>query len=132
MCKMKRKVFSNGQTALGITLPSKWHQKYNLNKGDLLDIKEEGNSIIISIDSSCKSEKKIVSTKDLGHFIGNHVSTLYHLGYDEITFNFSSFEDLKTIKSRMPLLSFGPDRSGHCSLAQQFPTGRRGQEEPRI
>ena len=43
---MKRKINAVGTGTLTVSLPNKWAQKYNLKKGDELNVAEEGGSLV--------------------------------------------------------------------------------------
>ncbi|MFH0875383.1 MAG: AbrB/MazE/SpoVT family DNA-binding domain-containing protein [archaeon] len=85
---MKRKIMSLGRTCLVVSLPSKWHQKYNLKKGDELELSELDNTLVIGQTTKTEKKKTIefdVYNKSLLRVI---VSQLYRLGYSELTLKF--------------------------------------------
>ena len=64
---MKRKVNLVGPNTLTVSLPSSWVKKYNISKGDTLDVFEEGQNLVIgNSNESKKIEKNFrIAIKDL-------------------------------------------------------------------
>jgi phosphate uptake regulator len=88
---MKRKVIQIAESTQLISLPRKWALQHKISKGDELDIKEEGNSLIISTEKS-KALGSIAANatgldRDSTMFL---VRALYKNGYDEITINYDT------------------------------------------
>ncbi len=98
---MKRKIVRHGSSSLTITLPIKWTEKYNLKKGDELEVEESGHALLISTDKEVSSQKKVISEEE-GIFTKNNISHLYQLGYDEIEIRFENGKTLDEIKERLP------------------------------
>jgi phosphate uptake regulator len=88
---MKRKVVQHGPSTLIISLPSKWVQKFNIKKGDELEVNAEGSCVRI-----CTQKAKTLSkvTSDASGLDRNSlvylVRSLYKLGYSDITLNYRS------------------------------------------
>lgn len=99
---MKRKIVQHGSSSLTITLPIKWIKKFNLKKGDLLDLEESGPSIRVSTQQGVASPKKSMEIEEAGIFTKNNLSHLYQLGYDEIEIRFENKETLDQINQRLP------------------------------
>ncbi|MEK6868654.1 MAG: AbrB/MazE/SpoVT family DNA-binding domain-containing protein, partial [Nanoarchaeota archaeon] len=75
-----------------ISLPRKWSQKYNIQKGDELDIKEEGNKLFVSAEEKTDEPSEIevkVDTLDKDSLIFL-LRALYIRGYDQIRFSFAN------------------------------------------
>ena len=89
---MKRKILGIGQTALGITLPSKWYQKNKLEKGDEVDAKIENNDLVISTVQKDSIKKIEVNLDNINPFILRYLRFMGRLGFDEIVCTYS---DLK-------------------------------------
>ncbi len=98
---MKRKVVQHGSSSLTITLPNKWAERYHIEKGDELDVEENGASLSIITQKESSPRKKIIAAQE-GIFTKNSLSHLYQLGYDEIEIELSSPQTLKDIKERLP------------------------------
>ena len=99
---MKRKIVRHGSSSLTITLPIKWVEKFNLKKGDELNIEEAGPMLMLSTEQEIASPKKEVSITESGIFTKNNLSHLYQLGYDEIEVRFDESSVLEEIKKRLP------------------------------
>jgi len=87
---MKRKVVKHGPSTLIVSLPLRWVKKYNVNKGDELEVEEEGSRLIVSTG---KGKKLGAVEADLSKLdrtsIMYLIRSLYKLGYDEIKLNFN-------------------------------------------
>ncbi|MEA3514585.1 MAG: hypothetical protein U9R34_03860 [Nanoarchaeota archaeon] len=85
---MKRKVSKIGPSTLMISLPNKWVKKYDINKGDELDIEEREKGLLIG----CKKEVQFGQTKVTihsgDHFMRRFIDTPYRIGYDEFIVNY--------------------------------------------
>jgi len=98
---MKRKVVQHGPSTLIISLPSNWIKKNDVKKGDELEVKEEGKTIIVST-GDILHESSI--TKDVSSFDPLLVNTFlvraYQKGYDTINLIHNNLEVLKTIQAK--------------------------------
>lgn len=98
---MKRKVSKIGPATLMVSLPSKWVKRYNIKKGDEMDIEEQNSKLILNI----KKEKDIgrveISPNDFGMFDRNFISYLYQKGYDEIRVEFDDVETFNIIQNKI-------------------------------
>lgn len=99
---MKRRIVQHGSSSLTITLPIKWVGRYNLKKGDELNVEENGSSLAITTQAEINNTKKEIFVKDEGIFTKNDLSHLYQLGYDDIEISFSDKRTFEDIKSRVP------------------------------
>ncbi len=99
---MKRRIVQHGSSSLTITLPIKWVGRYNLKKGDELNVEENGSSLAITTKAEINNTKKEIFVKDEGIFTKNDLSHLYQLGYDDIEITFSDKRTFEDIKSRVP------------------------------
>ena len=89
---MKRKVIQIANSTQLISLPRKWAQKYNIKKGDELDVTDKGNKLLIAIEEPTTKlstvEVKIDGLdKDSLIFL---LRGLYIRGYDQIKFTFEN------------------------------------------
>ncbi|MFC1801239.1 AbrB/MazE/SpoVT family DNA-binding domain-containing protein [Nanoarchaeota archaeon] len=88
---MKRKVVKHGPSTFIISLPSKWIKKYGIEKGDELDVDEQGDTVIISTKEGQKVGQVEVDVSELDRtsllFL---IRSLYKLGYQEIKLNFKN------------------------------------------
>jgi phosphate uptake regulator len=86
---MKRKVVQHGPATLIISLPSTWVKKYEVSKGDELNIIEDDNSLLVSTEIKRKSIEAEIDITDLDRTsIMYVIRGFYRLGYDKIKINF--------------------------------------------
>ena len=98
---MKRKVVQHGPSTLIISLPSNWIKQNYIKKGDELEVKEEGKTIIVSKDDIVKDNSL---TKDISTFDPMLVNTFlvraYQKGYDKIHLIHNNLDILKSIQTK--------------------------------
>ena len=99
---MKRKLIQLAAKTTVVSLPKKWVDKYNLKKGQEVELKEEGASIRIFANNPVTVSSK---TFDISNFarkmIKVSIVSLYKSGYSEIKLTFSNkfTKDLKKDKT---------------------------------
>jgi phosphate uptake regulator len=81
---MRRKIVQHGSSSLTISLPYKWTQKFNLKKGDEIELEELGHSIVISSNGTSNVHKATFTITDKKKFLRRYIISLYKQGYDEI------------------------------------------------
>lgn len=83
---MKRNVIQLAGKTLVISLPSKWTKLNNIQKGDELDIQEEGNKLSINTNSNeTISKETSINLQGMSERTLNWtLSALYKKGYDKI------------------------------------------------
>ncbi len=89
---MQRKVNQIGPSTLMVSLPSKWAKKYNVKKGDSLEIEErEKNLLLHQPESKVREGTKIsLDLHELNaSLIWYQLTAAYRSGADEIHLNFS-------------------------------------------
>ncbi len=84
---MKRKIISLAGKTSVVSLPISWVKKYNIKKGDEIELEENGNNLIIKPKGLEQSTKIIsIDTTDFTERPFRYaMSALHKLGYDEIT-----------------------------------------------
>jgi len=96
---VQRKIIQQSATSLGISLPSKWTKKWNLKKGNLIDLEEKDNLLEIKPEKFKPAEKKItIDTAIYGELIGRVFPNLSKKGYDEIKVLYKKDSDLQPLK----------------------------------
>jgi len=98
---MKRKLVKQGDNALTMTLPAVWTKKFTLKPGDEVDVNEVKDKLQVSAKKEVVLEKGTIDTKEIGEYDKNYLSTMYHLGFDEIEVFFDNDETLTMIKERL-------------------------------
>ncbi len=81
---MKRKIIRLGSATLVASLPSKWTKKYNLKRGDEINVDERGNEILISAKKTLEAEKKEIDLVKLGSLRNQATQATYFSGADEV------------------------------------------------
>ncbi len=88
---MKRKVIQIANSTQLISLPRKWALKYNIKKGDELDIEEQGNKIFVGTENVQEQGSMEVDITGLDRDSFVHlIRNLYIRGYDEIKLIFNN------------------------------------------
>ncbi|MBI4453855.1 phosphate uptake regulator PhoU [Candidatus Woesearchaeota archaeon] len=106
---MKRKVIQIADKTFVISLPSEWVKRFNISKGDEIDLKEFNDGLIIS------SQNQLGATSSIRINIANlnervirwYLSALHKAGYDEIEINYIDKDQLKLIYELMKNLFTG-------------------------
>lgn len=88
---MKRSVIQLAGKTHVISLPSKWVKKYNIKKGDELEINEENESLRVCCNNEEKEKKISIDITDFNAtLIWHSLLSLYKEGYDEIDVHFDN------------------------------------------
>ena len=96
---MKRKVVRHGSATLTISLPSKWAKKFDIKRGDELEIEEEGGSLTISTEKDLRlNEGEFVIDHGTTSYIRSIISNSYKKGYDVINLKFEEPNIIVTIQ----------------------------------
>ena len=92
---MKRKLVKQGDNALTVTIPASWVHTHGLTPGNQVDLREEGQELILS---SLPAQEK---TGDITVAEGaeEKIRELYREGYDRIVAHFSNAKTLSKIQS---------------------------------
>ena len=93
---MKRKVVLHGPSTLTISLPASWVKKFDVKKGEELNVEEQGKELIIGTDS-INFEKKQIDVGNLRRVGKSCITASYRQGYDEIDFLFEDSSYIETI-----------------------------------
>ncbi len=105
---MKRSVIQQGGKTLMVSLPIKWAKNYNINKGDELELKIDGNRICFSASGESKPEGITVSFEGLSERSIRYVlSGLHKSGYDELNIFYDKQENLEVIEDVLKNLYVG-------------------------
>ena len=85
---MKRKLVKQGEATMMVSLPAKWIQKNNLNKGDEIDIDELDDALVIKTQGPGKEIKKKIEIElndDNRELVRIMLIHIYRVGYDTVT-----------------------------------------------
>jgi phosphate uptake regulator len=99
---MKRKVIQIGDFTKVVSLPREWTKKYKVERGDELNIDENGSTIIISQSDSKKS--MLTAEADLRgvdkEIVWPLLALMHKIGYNEISIKFDNPEVLGIIRKK--------------------------------
>ncbi|PIN69904.1 hypothetical protein COV93_03645 [Candidatus Woesearchaeota archaeon CG11_big_fil_rev_8_21_14_0_20_43_8] len=98
---MKRKVVKQGASTLMVSLPTQWAKKFNINKGDELEVEEQDRRVVISTDKEYGIERTEIDVDDLNPMILRTLAALYKAGYDEVKVNFSQPERIIDVQEAL-------------------------------
>lgn len=84
MFDIKRKVIQIANSTQLVSLPRKWALRNSVRKGDEIDVKEDGNKIIISTEAQEDNEKTTLNLTTAEKFLRRSLDVLYRYGYDEV------------------------------------------------
>ncbi len=83
---MKRKLIQMAGKTMLVSLPADWVKKYNLKKGEEIDLEEKGNQIVLSQKKAIEVEEVKVDLRGHPSFVKRNLNTFYREGYDKIEF----------------------------------------------
>ena len=98
MIKIKRKVVLHGPSTLTISLPASWVKKFNIKKGDELNLEEFGKELRINTEKAFDLEKKQITIKDLKRLGKSNLTSSYRQGYSEIELNYDDSNYISIIQ----------------------------------
>lgn len=82
---MKRKIVKHGSATLTVSLPSNWTKKYGLKKGDLIEIAEREDILLLSAEKEIRPKSIELKIDNLDSIMLEWVlSALHKRGFDEI------------------------------------------------
>ena len=95
---MKRKVIQLAGKTLIVSLPNKWVKKYNVKKGDEVEVEEEEGRLIVNTKGKAEKITKELDAKDIKQMLNRTIGGLYKAGYDEIEVTYYSPEQYTIIR----------------------------------
>lgn len=105
---MKRNVISLAGKTNVISLPSSWCKKYDVKKGDELDVEERGNSIVVSTEGKTIKERLTINVEDMPErVIRWTLSGIHKSGFDEIEVLYKNKEQEQVIEEIVANLMMG-------------------------
>lgn len=81
---MKRKILQAGQATLAVSLPMPWAKKFNLKKGQELEVEEQGGSLKIKTFSVAEEDGATLNISSLQPVSTKIIGMLYKAGYKKI------------------------------------------------
>ncbi len=82
---MQRKVAKIGPSTLMVSLPTQWVKKHGINKGDVVNVLEDGDKLTINLGTHTPTEKSAtLSVEGLDVMLSRAIAGYYKKGYSEI------------------------------------------------
>ncbi len=94
---MKRKAIQLAGKTLVVSLPNQWARKYNVRKGDEMEVEEVEKRIVISPQNDIAGDRIEIDVSGTLPMTKRILGALYKAGYDEMNIHFSSPEELALI-----------------------------------
>ena len=81
---MIRKIIRSGPATLSVSLPMPWTKKFNIKKGQEINVEEQGNSLMIKTTLPIEEESVKLNITELYPFSTKIIAMLYRAGYKKI------------------------------------------------
>lgn len=81
---MKRKILQAGPTTLTISLPMSWVKKFNLKKGQELEVEEQGSALKILTKNIHEEDLAVINASSLYPISTKIIGAMYKAGYKRI------------------------------------------------
>ena len=101
---MRRKLVKHGEATMMLSLPAKWLKKFNLGKGDELELEERDSGIFITTGNTLSNKNKVViDVNDIfpNVLINRVMIALYERGVDELEIKFEKYSQIKDFNNRV-------------------------------
>lgn len=89
---MKRKVIQIAGSTQLVSLPRQWAKAHNIQRGQEIDVQEDGDRIIVSMNSVPAVEKAEIDVSELNGMVTRFIHALYKRGVDELKVAFGKPE----------------------------------------
>ncbi len=94
---MKRKVIQIAGSTQLVSLPRQWARAHNVQKGQEIDVQEDGNRIIVSVDNAPSIVKAEFNISGCQTMVSRVVGALYRKGVDELKIIYDDPELLREV-----------------------------------
>ncbi|MBI2145359.1 AbrB/MazE/SpoVT family DNA-binding domain-containing protein [Candidatus Woesearchaeota archaeon] len=95
---MKRKVIQIAGSTQLVSLPRQWAKAHNIQRGAEIDVKEDGDTIIVSANGQPQMEFAELDISSLDGMVGRVIHALYKRGVDELKITFNNPELASTVQ----------------------------------
>jgi len=95
---MRRRVVKHGEATLTMSLPAKWVKKLGIKPKTEIEVKEDGDNLIISAEKSQPTESAEIDIKDYKKTGFRNIVSYYRKGCDELKLNYDDPDYLKRIE----------------------------------
>lgn len=100
---MKRKIIQMAGKTMVVSLPADWVKRFNIKKGEEIDLIESSSKLIIGTEKALQEEKIKIKISGPSKLIRRYIGNLYKKGYDEIDVRFDDTAVLKEIEKHLEL-----------------------------
>ena len=87
-----------------VSLPAKWARKYGLQKGQELDLEEDGPRLVLEAEGKRETESLRLKIDDPKKFMTRTIQVPFREGYDELTVEFSDVRVVKELEKTLEKL----------------------------
>lgn len=84
-----------------LSLPSQWIKRYQIRKGEELDIEERGSELVVRPDSKLLAKEIEVDFSSLHKMLHRAVGALYKAGYTKVKVHYKDKEQLQIIEKTL-------------------------------
>ena len=128
---MKRKVIQIAESTQLVSIPRQWGKKYNVKKGDELEVTIKGNRIEITTSTQKEPVIQDLDISGLGLMIFRYIMALYKRGVDEIHVTYNDEKLIEIIHKAIHTDAVGYEiidqSKGKCII--KYVTGELGDFE---
>jgi phosphate uptake regulator len=90
-----------------VSLPSEWVKKYEIHKGEELDLEIRGDSVVVRTEKFIQTDDLEVNMTKLRGMLGRAVGAIYKAGYNQAKIIYDSPEQLRTIEATLARTGMG-------------------------
>jgi bifunctional DNA-binding transcriptional regulator/antitoxin component of YhaV-PrlF toxin-antitoxin module len=101
---MKRKIVRLGSFTLVTSIPSKWAKKNRLKAGDEIDVTEEKNNLVLSVEKSISESTKEIFVKKGQKDFQRRLYNTYRSGVSKIIVRYDDPIIIREINKLLPIL----------------------------
>ena len=87
---MKRKVIQIAGSTQLVSLPRQWAKAHNIQRGQEIDVQEDGDNIIVHSSNAPLVEKAEIDISQMSDMTARCIRSLYKRGVDELRVTFSN------------------------------------------
>ncbi|MDP3728317.1 MAG: AbrB/MazE/SpoVT family DNA-binding domain-containing protein [bacterium] len=98
---MKRSVILMGGKTFVLSLPAAWIKKYQIQKGEELDLEEKDNAIIVRTDNKPFGKELDIDFSVLDLMLNRGLGAIYKAGYTKAKIHFQTKEQLQKIEETL-------------------------------
>ena len=117
---MRRKVIQIAGSTQLVSLPRQWAKKHNIQKGQEIEVHEEGNRVIITSSTEPIIDVAELDISDLGDMTARCIHALYKRGADELKITFREPSYIRKVQDAIGKESVGfeilEQKDNHCTI----------------